>query len=249
MATESEETPGRAICTAITGSASGRFNYLLLTRDDQRAIQATAERFGPRLAAAFGAERAAFQAIAKRCDDSGLFLGSHSAPGGHLVTYLVESSADAGTIMLGAARSPKSRGQLAHAIGLPDARLDASLRLLSAIGYLREAVQEYSANVLVLTADEGALMQQALSLGRQVIRCWLIAHFDEIKDALVDLNSMQHGLPFELPFSEVWHDIFGVASRELAQSGFYVGPNYNDYPFRGFVPLVWDASLRQQAWP
>jgi hypothetical protein len=64
-----------------------------------------------------------------------------------------------------------------------------------------------------------------------------------MKDDLSGLSPMRNGLPFSLVFSEVWHYEFGVATKSLAESGFYANPHAQGSRYEGYMPLVWAHSV------
>jgi hypothetical protein len=74
---------------------------------------------------------------------------------------------------------------------------------------------------------------------------WLRANYDAMKTQLTDLSPMRNGVPFALAFSEVWHAVFGYATRELAEDGFYANPRSAAASYPGYMPLVWQNDVMQ----
>lgn len=117
------------------------------------------------------------------------------------------------------------------------------MRLLMAIGYLREADHRYLAGVPVLIESEKPLVDATLKLSREIMTDWLHRNYAPMKNELSGLSPMRNGVPFSLVFSEAWHYEFGFATKSLAESGFYANPRAPGNRYEGYVPLVWASSL------
>jgi hypothetical protein len=120
-----------------------------------------------------------------------------------------------------------------------------AIDVLVASGYLREKddQQRYSTAVLVLTEADRPLMDDARNLGREIVTKWLTSNYAGIRRDLAGLDVSKAGVDFAQTFSEVWHYIFGFATRELAARGFYTNPREPGRTHVGFVPVVFKADL------
>lgn len=159
------------------------------------------------------------------------------------VTYVVLALEEAGQVMSAVADGTDTDAALAKALPFPEDRLQASLRLLTAIGYLRLQDHHYVAGVPVLTERDKPLVEATLKLSRAIMTEWLRRNYAPMKDELAGLSPMRNGVPFSLAFSEVWHYEFGFATKSLAESGFYADPHAPGSRYEGYVPLVWASSL------
>ena len=159
------------------------------------------------------------------------------------VSLLLLAIDEAGQVMNAVANGKDTDASLATALSLPEERRTAIVRLLVAIGYLRNADHRYSAGVPVLTESEKPLVDAALKLGREIMTDWLHRNYVPMKNELSGLSPMRNGVPFSLVFSEVWHYEFGFATKSLAESDFYANPSTPGNRYEGYVPLVWASSL------
>lgn len=150
---------------------------------------------------------------------------------------------DAGQVMNMVANGTDTDATLAKALPLPEGRRIAILRLLTAIGYLRDTDHRYVVGVPVLTERDKPLVDATLKLSRDIMTDWLRQNYPPVKNELLELSPMRNGLPFSLVFSEVWHYEFGFAAKSLAESGFYANPRAPGNRYEGYVPLVWASSL------
>ena len=150
---------------------------------------------------------------------------------------------DAGQIMNAVANGTDTDAALAEVLRVPEERRKSIVRLLVAVGYVRERDHHYSAGVPVLTPSDKPLVDATLKLSRDIMRDWLQRNYPTMKDELSSLSPMRNGVPFSLAFSEVWHYEFGFATKSLSESGFYANPRAQGNRYEGYVPLVWASSL------
>jgi hypothetical protein len=54
-------------------------------------------------------------------------------------------------------------------------------------------------------------------VGDAVLCDWFTRNYDKINGELQDISPLRYGLPFPFVFSEVWHYVFGFASKTLAE--------------------------------
>jgi hypothetical protein len=160
-----------------------------------------------------------------------------------MLTYLGIANDDAGLVLARLAVEARPKAKLREALGLPAARFEATVSLLEALGYIRCEPDVYRLAVPVLIERDRVLVDSTLAIGRAVLTDWLERHNPELRRELAGLSPMKNGLPFELVFSEVWHYLFGFATKALAESGFVLDPRGPGRADKGYVPLVWANSL------
>jgi hypothetical protein len=159
------------------------------------------------------------------------------------ISLFLTAIEDAGQVMYAVANGTDTDAALAAVLTMPEERRKAIVRLLVAIGYVREADHRYSVGVPVITPGDKPLVDATLKLSREIMRDWLQRNYPTMKDELSGLSPMRNGVPFSLAFSEVWHYEFGFATKSLSGSGFYVNPRALGNRYEGYVPLVWASSL------
>jgi hypothetical protein len=150
-----------------------------------------------------------------------------------------------GAIMLALRDQPKTIAELEQLTGSSALHASQAIEVLLASHYLRErdAQQRYSAAVLVLSEADRAMLDEARKLGREILTAWLTSNYGKIKRDLSGLDVSKAGVDFTQTFSEVWHFVFGYATKELAQRGFYTNPRDPHRTHVGFVPVVFKADL------
>jgi hypothetical protein len=159
------------------------------------------------------------------------------------ISLFLTAIEDAGQVMYAVANGTDTDAALEAVLTMPEERRKAIVRLLVAIGYVREADHRYSVGVPVITPGDKPLVDATLKLSREIMRDWLQRNYPTMKDELSGLSPMRNGVPFSLAFSEVWHYEFGFATKSLSESGFYVNPRAQGNRYEGYVPLVWASSL------
>jgi hypothetical protein len=186
---------------------------------------------------------------------------AYGAVQGELIAYIEEATADAGRIMTALAAAPLTEPVLRARVQISATRFDASLKFLESLGYIRktgdaestrktgetESTRKtgdtYDVAVPVLTPRDKPMLDSTLALSRRIMTEWLAANHASMEHDLSGLSSVRDGLPFAAPFSEIWHYVFGTATKSLAADGFFADPRAPNHPDTGYVPLVWATSL------
>jgi hypothetical protein len=96
----------------------------------------------------------------------------------------------------------------------------------------------FRARIPLLTEGDGAAVVELRRLGQEVIAAWLAERHPSLREALADLTAARDGVPLADGFYWPWHYLFGVANRELVESGFLADPYAPDRKFRGYIPAV-----------
>jgi len=150
-----------------------------------------------------------------------------------------------GAIMLALRDGPKTARELQQLTGGSESHVSKAIDVLVASSYLRQRdnAQRYSAAVLVLTEADRSMLDDGRKLGREILTQWLTSNYPKIKRDLSGLDVSKAGVDFTQTFSEVWHYVFGSATKELAERKFYTDPRGPGRAHVGFVPVVFKADL------
>jgi hypothetical protein len=60
------------------------------------------------------------------------------------------------------------------------------------------------------------------------------------------LTAARQGVPFPVLFTQIWHEIFGLTTRELAAKGVIEDPRGPGSSWDGSIPAVWRTSVYKQ---
>lgn len=141
-------------------------------------------------------------------------------------------------------KGPRSDGELQGALPHSEGRaLSDLLDLLEETRYIEERAGRYHLLIPVLEHDDQVLVRDALALSREILSAWLSEHYPQIRAELSGLTSLQHGVPFESLFTEIWHTFFGLATKELVQAGLMADPYADAVPYQGSLPTLWRMSV------
>lgn len=154
-----------------------------------------------------------------------------------------QAFADAAKVMLALRDGPLAPDALAARAGLERESANEALTLLEGLAYVRQQDGVYAATIVVLTSRDGAMIESVRGEIRAVMRRWLGAHAERLREDLSDLSAIRSGVAYEEMFTEIWHYLFGAANFRLSQSGVIADPYAEDSRFRGFVPVVWESAL------
>ena len=149
------------------------------------------------------------------------------------------------SILFGLRRGPKQLADIEPLLS-PELRGQARelLRVLKVIDYVRERPDgRYELVVPVLDYQDGQLVADVLALHRRILQRWLDAHYASLRSELSDLTVIRQGVPFEAIFTQIWHDFFGLTTRELVRKGVIADPYADSLDHRGSFGLVWRHSV------
>jgi hypothetical protein len=116
--------------------------------------------------------------------------------------------------------------------------------LLEKIQYLeRGKDQLYHLLIPVFDGIDKKLADQSLALSWQIFSEWLKANYGRMREDLGVLTAMKQGVPFESLFTQIWHEWFGLTTRQLVHAGFMFDPYGKDVTYKGSFPALWRLSL------
>jgi DNA-binding MarR family transcriptional regulator len=161
-----------------------------------------------------------------------------------LAAYEQDAEGDIAQVMMELGREAMDARALAERTTITEARIARILDFLEAAEYVERKDGSWQANVLVLRPED-AEVAAMVALGREIMADWHEANYAAMKQALSDLTPIRNGVPFEQVYTEIWHFVFGFANRTLVEQGLFADPYAESRRYRGFLPVVWDATLAE----
>lgn len=157
---------------------------------------------------------------------------------------------DFGSLLFALRSGPRTQAELAEAApGVDRARLPAELRLLEAIDYVvKDGRERYALRVPVLDAQDKALVDAITAENRRILRVWMKRHYAEMRRELSDLSAVRQGVPYEALFTQIWHELFGLTTRELVAEGLLADPYGKQNPSPGSLSMLWRTSVYHFDW-
>jgi len=128
---------------------------------------------------------------------------------------------------------PSDRAQATHLIALLVASRYISLRPDGRYALLQP----------VFDASDAAMLNDALALHRRIFSSWLAETFPKAKARLGTITAIRQGVAFESAFTQIWHDYFGLATRQLASAGMIADLNDPASGYAGSIPVLWRRSI------
>lgn len=154
-----------------------------------------------------------------------------------------ESGRDFAAVLFALREGPKRPRQLAPLIRDP-ARIIAILGLLEEIQYVsHDEAGTFQLLAPVLDRADGPLLDRVLALNREILARWLTGVSPEMRRDLGTLTAMRHRVPYESLFTQIWHELFGLTTRELVRSGFLFDPAGPEARYKGSYPTLWRHAL------
>lgn len=81
------------------------------------------------------------------------------------------------------------------------------------------------------------------ALSRQLMVEWLDSNYVAVETGLGDLTALRYAVPYEQLFTEIWHYLFGLANRELVQSGQFADPYEDERVSKGMIPFAFETAV------
>jgi hypothetical protein len=186
--------------------------------------------------------RAAAQALGFH-DDDHFGLGLKNVVG-------LDRARDLGALLFALRAGPKTKVELARVLGRDGvARLAAELGLLRAIDYAAPGEDgRWRLTVPVLDRRDAPLVRSVVAENRRILRAWLAAHYGALRGELSGLTAVRQGVPYEALFTQIWHDLFGLTTRELVARGLLADPYDAHNPAPGSLSMLWRMALYQHRW-
>jgi hypothetical protein len=154
-----------------------------------------------------------------------------------------ERARDLAAILFALRARPEGEARLARSIREP-MKIGAHLSLLEQIQYIERGRDgRYHLLIPVLDGMDKELVDQSLTLSRQIFSDWLRVNYDRMRESLGALTAMKQGVPFESLFTQIWHEWFGLTTRQLVHAGFMFDPYSKDTIYKGSFPALWRLSL------
>ena len=136
-----------------------------------------------------------------------------------------------------------SLSQLQEKTAINKKKLGKLLDLLVAADYVAQFGDNYGSVALVLGPEDVDMVNAMIAVGRDIMSTWHEDNFSSIQTELSDLTPIRNGVPFERVYTEIWHFVFGIANRVLAEEGFFADPYSEDRRHQGFLPVVWASGI------
>jgi hypothetical protein len=111
--------------------------------------------------------------------------------------------------------------------------------LIAACYVRRDGADRYALLVPVFDTADAPMVAAALKESRAVVADWLRANMGPMQSDLSDLIALRQGVPFGAVFTQVWHEIFGLTTRELVNGKMIEDPRGPTAPWTGSIPAVW----------
>jgi hypothetical protein len=163
---------------------------------------------------------------------------------GHFTNVIgPDSSQDLARILFALRTAPAGAEKLASLVHAP-AKIDAYLNLLIETEYvLRNKAGVYHLKIPVLDRQDAAMVTAVLGFSRRILEHWLAVNYPKIRTELGTLTALRQGVPFESLFTQIWHELFGLATQQLVRSGVMFDPAGRLVRYKGSCPIIWRRAL------
>lgn len=163
-----------------------------------------------------------------------------------------------GAILFAIRNRAMTKANICAAAKVTETECDHEIELLVATRYIdpmsggyelmAPALGDYYLLVPVFDAADKPMLDSALSLSRKTIENWLRQNYRPMRGELSGLTAMRAGVPYEALFSQIWHELFGLATRELVRQRIIEDPRAPSANRPGSIPAVWRTAIYHHDW-
>lgn len=151
-----------------------------------------------------------------------------------------------GALMFSLRSGPKTSAEIAAASSLTSDELSSILDLLTQLQYVRQDGDRYAAIIPVLAASDHPMVNAVRLVIWSAVQEWFRTYYDAVQSDLQGITPLTNGVSYrEHVFLQIWHYLFGIANRQLVESGFFSSPYASERQYKGFIPMIWDPSLQK----
>jgi hypothetical protein len=175
------------------------------------------------------------------------YLGFHDDALTGPATLGVDAGRQVGRLLLALRGRRSTSAELQSS--LPEDPVAAELYLLQRIGYARLSSDgNFELTVPVFGDQDQIMLAGVCALNERVIRQWLAGNYVPIRSQLAQLTALRQGVSYEALFTQIWHEIFGLATRELVAEHLVADPYALTNPSPGSLSMAWRPDLLQHEW-
>ncbi|MFO7791553.1 MAG: hypothetical protein R6W73_01040 [Candidatus Saliniplasma sp.] len=112
------------------------------------------------------------------------------------------------------------------------------ITLLKKLNYLEEVDGMLYLNIPYFTDDDIDMILDCIEPFIKVLKKWIHENIDNIRSSLSETRPLRNGVPFEVYFIQIWHVIFGMTNKKLAESGLIYDTYRDDSDHEGYLPAL-----------
>lgn len=164
-------------------------------------------------------------------------------PGGQVLGSLffdkkIELGEEIGRVIETIGKTGAPADQIAESAGLPRQRADKILELLAALGYTSCESEMVYLVVPYFDQDDLELLSNVACHMIGLLLQWSEDNITQLEQDLAQINPIKNGVPFREVFIQVWHYIFGLTNKGLAEAGFIHDTYAEASRHKGYLPAI-----------
>jgi hypothetical protein len=132
----------------------------------------------------------------------------------------------------------RSLDELRSTLRITPEEAQSLTKLLVDLEFVTQQNGRYQAHIPVLARTDKKAVQQLRRIGNEVMAKWLADNYDKLKSDLSFTAPAHQGVPYTEEFNAVWHYVFGLANRQLVETGLFADPYASTRKYQGGIPAV-----------
>ncbi len=116
--------------------------------------------------------------------------------------------------------------------------LDKRITLLQKLGYIDEEDDRYYLSVPFFTEEDRDMILDCIRPLIPILKDWIDDDLEDLKSDIEPIRPSQNGVPFDEYFIQVWHYIFGLVNKNLANRSIIYDTYSDDSEHKGYMPGI-----------
>ena len=112
------------------------------------------------------------------------------------------------------------------------------IQLLKKLNYVEEVDEILYLKIPYFTEEDIDMMLDCMRPFIVVLKQWIDENIDDIRSSLSETRPLKNGEPFEEYFIQIWHVIFGLTNKKLAESSLIYDTYCDDSDNEGYMPAL-----------
>ena len=112
------------------------------------------------------------------------------------------------------------------------------IQLLKKLNYVVEDGGRFYLNIPYFSDEDIDMILNCMEPFIEILKYWIYENIDDIESNLSETRPLKNGVPFDEYFIQIWHVIFGLTNKKLAESGLIYDTYCDDSDHEGYMPAL-----------
>ncbi|MFW6040506.1 MAG: hypothetical protein ACOC85_01575 [Thermoplasmatota archaeon] len=125
-------------------------------------------------------------------------------------------------------------------------KADKIFNLLKKMRYIEEKNGEVYLSIPYFTPEDKDMIIAIVTRLIPILKGWLEENIDKLKMNLSEIKPIVNGIPFEEFFVQLWHYVFGLTNKKLAEDGIIFDTYSEVSNHKGYLPALFKGNVLEE---